>query len=178
MAPTLDERVQRIRLVLLDVDGVLTDGKIILHPDGGESKTFDIRDGTGIVLATRAGLRVGLLSARYAAATAERAAQLRIPIVRQGAADKLAVYEEILTSEGFKDDEVAYMGDDLLDLPVLARVGLPAAPADAVPEARAAAAWISSARGGDGAVRELTELLLRGQGLWDQVVSDLTPVRQ
>ncbi|HEX7085554.1 MAG TPA: HAD hydrolase family protein [Vicinamibacterales bacterium] len=178
MAPTLEERVRRIRLVLLDVDGVLTDGKILLHPDGGESKTFDIRDGTGIVLAAKAGLRVGLLSARYSAATTERAAQLRIPIVRQGAADKLAAYEEILASEGLKDDEVAYMGDDLLDLPVLARVGLPAAPADAVPEARAAAAWVSAARGGDGAVREFTELLLRGQGLWDRVVSDLAPVRQ
>jgi 3-deoxy-D-manno-octulosonate 8-phosphate phosphatase (KDO 8-P phosphatase) len=177
-AVTLEERVRRVRLLLLDVDGVLTDGKILLHPDGGESKTFDIRDGTGIVLAARAGLRIGLLSARYAAATTERAAQLRIPIVRQGASDKLAAYEEICHGEGVSDEQVAYMGDDLLDLPVLARVGLPAAPADATAEVRAAAAWVSAARGGDGAVRELTELLLRGQGLWATVVADLAPVRQ
>ena len=168
------ERARRVRLLLMDVDGVLTDGKILLHADGTESKTFDIRDGTGIVLALRAGLRVGLLSARHSGATTERAAQLKIPIVRQGAADKLAAYEEILRLEGVADDEVAFMGDDLLDLPVLARVGLPAAPADATCEARGAAAWVSTARGGDGAVRELVE----AQDKWDAVVADLAPVRQ
>lgn len=172
------ERARRVRLLLMDVDGVLTDGKILLHADGTESKTFDIRDGTGIVLALRAGLRVGLLSARHSGATTERAAQLKIPIVRQGAADKLAAYEEILRLEGVADDEVAFMGDDLLDLPVLARVGLPAAPADATCEARGAAAWVSTARGGDGAVRELVEALLKAQDKWDAVVADLAPVRQ
>jgi 3-deoxy-D-manno-octulosonate 8-phosphate phosphatase (KDO 8-P phosphatase) len=172
------ERARRVRLLLMDVDGVLTDGKILLHADGTESKTFDIRDGTGIVLALRAGLRVGLLSARHSGATTERAAQLKIPIVRQGAADKLATYEEILRLEGMADDEVAFMGDDLLDLPVLARVGLPAAPADATSEARGAAAWVSTARGGDGAVRELVEALLKAQDKWDAVVAHLVPVRQ
>ncbi len=174
----LAERAGDIRLLLLDVDGVLTDGKILLHADGTESKTFDIRDGTGIVLALKAGLRVGLLSARYSGATAARAAQLKIPIVRQGAADKLAAYEEIISLEGVADHQVAYMGDDLLDLPVLARVGLPAAPADAASEVRAAAAWISAARGGHGAVRDIVEALLKAQDTWDAVVADLAPVRQ
>lgn len=171
-------RARRVRLVLLDVDGVLTDGKILLAADGSESKTFDIRDGTGIVLALRAGIQVGLLSARVAAATTQRAAQLRIPIVHQGSADKLATYDQICRAENVRDDEVAYMGDDLLDLPVLGRVGFSAAPADAVPEVRAAAAWVSRSRGGDGAVRELMELVLKSQDKWDSLVADWTPARQ
>ena len=172
------EAAKRVKLILLDVDGVLTDGKIIVHADGSESKQFDIRDGTGIVLALRAGLRIGLLSARQSAATTERAAQLRIPLVRQGATDKLAVYDEILHEEHLTDADVAYMGDDLLDLPVLARAGFSAAPADAVTEVRARASWISSAGGGDGAVRELTEVILRAQGKWDAIVASWTPERQ
>jgi 3-deoxy-D-manno-octulosonate 8-phosphate phosphatase (KDO 8-P phosphatase) len=171
VADELDERARRVRLLLFDVDGVLTDGKILLHADGTESKRFDIRDGTAVVLAERAGLRTGLLSARQSGATAERAAQLRIPIVRQGAADKLAALGEILRAEGLTGAEVAYMGDDLLDLPVLASVGLPAAPADAVPEVRQRVAWISQRRGGDGAVRELVELVLKAQGRWDSLVA-------
>jgi 3-deoxy-D-manno-octulosonate 8-phosphate phosphatase (KDO 8-P phosphatase) len=169
------EAAAKVKLILLDVDGVLTNGKILLHADGSESKQFDIRDGTGIVLAQRAGLRVGLLSARQAAATTERAAQLRIPLVRQGATDKLAVYDEILREEHLTDADVAYMGDDLLDLPVLARVGFAAAPADAVPEVRARARWVSGSDGGDGAVRELTEVILRAQGKWEGVVASWTP---
>ncbi len=167
----LTERARRVRLLLFDVDGVMTDGKILLHADGTESKRFDIRDGTALVLAERAGLRTGLLSARWSAATAERALQLRIPIVRQGAADKLSTLEEIMRAEGLVEAEVAYMGDDLLDLPVLGRVGLGAAPADAVPEVRARASWVSSRCGGDGAVRELVEMVLKAQGRWDAIVA-------
>lgn len=175
MSPSVAERARRIRLVLLDVDGVLTDGKIVVHADGTESKTFDIRDGTGIVLAQKAGVRVGLLSARHSAATTERASQLRIAIVRQGALDKLATYQELLAELGFVDAEVAFMGDDLLDLPVLGRVGLAAAPADAVPEVRAVAHWISQARGGDGAVRDLAEVVLKAQDRWNALVAEWTP---
>jgi len=171
MATDIGERARRIRLLLFDVDGVLTDGKILLHADGSESKTFDIRDGTAIVLAQRAGLRTGVLSARQSAATTERAAQLRIPIVRQGSADKLETLEEILAAEGMSADEVAFMGDDLLDLPVIERVGLGAAPADAAGEVRSRAHWIASRRGGDGAVRELIEMVLKAQGRWDGIVA-------
>jgi len=177
VARTSHDRARRIRLILLDVDGVLTDGKILVHADGTESKQFDIKDGTGIVLAQKAGIRVGLLSARQSASTTERAAQLRITLVRQGALDKLGEYEGIRAELGLDDDQVAFMGDDLLDLPVLARVGLGGAPADAVPEVRAAAHWVSRQRGGDGAVRELTEMVLKAQDLWDALVAEWTPAR-
>lgn len=170
------DRARRIRLLLLDVDGVLTDGKIQLHHDGTESKQFDIRDGTGIVLAQKAGIRVGLLSARQSAATVERAAQLRITLVRQGALDKRTTYEEIRHELDLGDAEIAFMGDDLLDLPVLGRVGLAAAPADAVEIVRSRVHWVSARRGGDGAVRELTELLLTAQDKWDDLVAEWLPV--
>jgi 3-deoxy-D-manno-octulosonate 8-phosphate phosphatase (KDO 8-P phosphatase) len=174
MTDALIARAGRVRLLLFDVDGVLTDGAILLHADGTESKRFDIRDGTGIVLAERAGIKTGILSARQSAATTERARQLRIPIVRQGAVDKLETYEEILAAEGLTDVEVAYIGDDLLDLPVLARVGLSAAPADAVPEVRSRVHWVSNRNGGDGAVRELAELILKAQDRWSEMVARWT----
>ncbi len=163
-------RAARIRLVLFDVDGVLTDGRVLLHADGSESKQFSIRDGTGIVWAQRADLAVGLLSARHSAATAARAAQLGIRIVRQHAGDKLEMYRELLDEEGLSDLEVAFMGDDLLDLPVLSRVGLSAAPADAAPEVLSRVNWVSSRAGGDGAARELIERLLGAQGRWDTLL--------
>ena len=175
MVFSLEDRARRIRLLLLDVDGVLTDGKILLHHDGTESKQFDIRDGTGIVLAQKAGIRVGMLSARQSAATAERASQLRITLVRQGALDKLATYEEIRQELGLEDADVAFMGDDFLDLQVLGRVGLSAAPADAVDVVRGAVDWVSTRRGGDGAVRELTELLLKAQDKWDGLLAEWLP---
>lgn len=168
---TLHRRAERVRLILLDVDGVLTDGKILLADDGGEQKRFDIRDGTAIVWAQAAGLVVGLLSGRQSAATSRRASQLGIQIVSLGAIDKLAGYERLIEAHGFADDEVAFMGDDLLDLPVLARVGLGAAPADAVEEVRGRVPWVAGAAGGNGAVRELVELVLRAQGRWDAVVA-------
>src|SRR4029079_4210131 len=118
------ERARRVRLLLFDADGVLTDGKILLHADGSESKTFDIRDGTAIVLAQRAGLRTGVLSARHSGATPERAAQLLIPIVRQGSADKLETLEEIIAAEGISAGEVSFMGRGPLVPPVIARVRL------------------------------------------------------
>lgn len=171
---SIESRASHIRLLLFDVDGVLTDGKIILHPDGAESKRFDIKDGTGIVWAHRAGLVTGVLSARQSAATAQRAAQLAIRIVHQSAQTKLDTYEQILRDHQFADAEVAYMGDDLLDLPVLARVGLSTAPADAADEVRRRVHWVSRARGGDGAVRELVELVLRAQNRWDNLLREYT----
>ena len=162
----------QLKLLLFDVDGVLTDGSIMVHADGTESKTFNIRDGAGIVWAQRAGLAVGLLSARLADATSVRAAQLGINIVVQGAADKLAGYEQILADQGLTDDQVGYMGDDLQDLPVIRRAGFSAAPADAAPEVRAAVTWVSASGGGRGAARECIEHVLRAQGLWRPAVAD------
>jgi 3-deoxy-D-manno-octulosonate 8-phosphate phosphatase (KDO 8-P phosphatase) len=170
-----DARARRIRLLLFDVDGVMTNGKILLHPDGTESKQFDIKDGSALVLAQKAGLRTGLLSARQSTATAVRAAQLQIRIVHQNVGDKLVTYGEILRHERLDDADVAYMGDDVVDLPVLARVGLAAAPADAALEVRQSAHWISQARGGDGAVRELIEFVLKAQDRWRDVVGRFVP---
>jgi len=164
--------VTGIKLLLFDVDGVLTDGSIIVHGDGTESKQFNIRDGAGLVWAQRAGLLVGLLSARLADATSVRANQLGISIVVQGAANKLIGYEQILADHGLTDDQVGYMGDDLQDLPVLRRVGFSAAPADAAPEVRAAVQWVSASGGGRGAARECIEHVLRAQGLWRTAVAD------
>jgi 3-deoxy-D-manno-octulosonate 8-phosphate phosphatase (KDO 8-P phosphatase) len=167
---TLDAKAARIRLVIFDVDGVLTDGRVLMHADGTESKEFHIRDGAAIVWAQRAGLPVALLSARSSAATTQRAAQLSVRIVAQGVADKLTAYTEILGQTGLDDEAVAYMGDDLLDLPVLRRVGLSSAPSDAAGEVRAAVDWTASQPGGRGAARELIELVLRAQKRWDEVV--------
>jgi 3-deoxy-D-manno-octulosonate 8-phosphate phosphatase (KDO 8-P phosphatase) len=161
----------KIKMLLFDVDGVLTDGTIMVHGDGSESKQFNIKDGAGIVWAQRAGLAIGLLSARTADATAVRAAQLGIAIVSQGISDKLAGYEAILEKAGLTDEQVGYMGDDLPDLPVLRRAGFSAAPADAAPEVRAAVQWVSASGGGRGAVRECIEHVLRAQGHWRTAVA-------
>jgi 3-deoxy-D-manno-octulosonate 8-phosphate phosphatase (KDO 8-P phosphatase) len=167
----IDAKAARVRLLLFDVDGVLTDGKVLLHADGTESKVFDIKDGTGIVWAQRLGLTVGFLSARASSATAQRAAQLGITLVHQGVASKLETYDQIADSLMLEDEEIAYMGDDILDLPVLARVGLATAPADAADDVRSRVHWVAKALGGDGAARELIELILRAQGLWDSVLA-------
>ena len=168
---TVEQRAAKIKLLLFDVDGVLTDGKILMHADGSESKTFDIKDGTGIVWALRQGLTVGFLSARSSAATAQRAAQLAVTLVHQGVRSKLDTYDQIVDGLILEDDQTAYMGDDLLDLPVLSRVGLAAAPSDAVPDVLSRVHWVSQFPGGRGAVRELVEMVLRAQGSWDALVA-------
>jgi 3-deoxy-D-manno-octulosonate 8-phosphate phosphatase (KDO 8-P phosphatase) len=167
----IDQKAAKIKLVLFDVDGVLTDGKIVLHADGTESKVFDIKDGTAIVWAQRLGLQVGFLSARTSAATAQRAAQLGITLVHQGVPSKLETYDQIADSLLLEDEQIAYMGDDILDLPVLSRVGLAAAPADAAEDVRVRVHWISAANGGAGAARGLIELILRAQDKWDSIVA-------
>jgi 3-deoxy-D-manno-octulosonate 8-phosphate phosphatase (KDO 8-P phosphatase) len=169
---SLGANASRIQLLLLDVDGVLTDGGVVFHADGSESKAFHIRDGAGIVWAQKAGLTVGLLSARSSGATAHRAAQLGVRIVEQGVKSKLKTYERILGDAKVDAANVAYMGDDLLDLPVLAQVGFSAAPADAAAEVRERVDWVSTFGGGRGAVRELIELILRAQNKWDEVVRE------
>ena len=166
----LQARAARIRLLLLDVDGVLTDGTVLIHGTRGESKRFFIRDGLALVWAKRLGLEVGFLSGRPSETTSRRATELGVQIVVQGGTDKQTGYEAILDRHGFTDTEVAYMADDLLDLPVLARAGLSTAPADAADEVRSRVHWVSRHPGGHGAVRELVELLLRAQARWDALV--------
>ena len=164
--------MNKIRMLVFDVDGVLTDGTILVHGDGSESKTFNIKDGAAIVWAQRAGLSIALLSARSADATAARAAQLGIATIIQGSANKIAGFEQILAGAGLTDGEVGYMGDDLQDLPVLRRAGFSAAPADASPEVRAEVQWVSRSAGGRGAVRECIEHVLRAQGNWRTAVAE------
>jgi len=172
------DQAARIRLILFDVDGVLTDGTLLLHADGSESKVFDIKDGTGIVWAQRLGVTIGFLSARSSIATAQRASQLGITLVHQGVANKLETYDQIADSLMLNDEAIAYMGDDILDLPVLARVGLATAPADAAEDVRSRVHWVAKANGGAGAARELIELVLRSQGLWASVLATYLPAAQ
>jgi 3-deoxy-D-manno-octulosonate 8-phosphate phosphatase (KDO 8-P phosphatase) len=168
---TLQAKAARIKLLLFDVDGVLTDGAVIVHSDGTESKRFAIRDGIALVWAQRSGLKVGLLSARHSATTTHRAAQLGITLIHQGVSSKAAAYDRILADEQLTDADVAFMGDDIVDLAVLGRAGLSAAPADAVDDVRSRVDWVSSVNGGHGAVRDLVETVLRAQGLWEGVVT-------
>jgi len=166
-------RCRGLRLVLSDVDGVMTDGTVLLLPGGGEAKSFHIRDGLGIVLAHRAGLRTGLISGRASLSVARRAAELKMAVVRQGVEDKRAAVLEILDEEGLKPQQLAYMGDDLGDLPVMREVGLSAAPADAPFEVRSEAFMVTDARGGHGCLRELLEAILRARGDWEKLLQGL-----
>ncbi len=159
----LRARAARIRLVLLDVDGVLTDGRVWYGPEGEALKAFDIRDGHGVVM-LREHVDFGVISGRPGLATRKRLEELRFKHMIFAQRDKLEAYAT-LAHLGIADDEVAYMGDDVNDLPLLRRVGLPAAPADAHPSVIAAARFVSSRPGGRGAVRELCELILRAKGL-------------
>ena len=171
---SVQARAKRIRLILLDVDGVLTDGTVIMHGDGTESKSFHIRDGAAIVWAMQAGVQVGLLSARASTATTQRAMQLGIRIVAQGVSSKPSEFARIAADSGVGEDAVAYMGDDLLDIPVLRRAGFAGAPADAAREVRDSAHWVSTLGGGRGAVRDFIEVVLRAQGHWDRIVRDFS----
>jgi len=170
--PQLRSRLRRIKLFLCDVDGVLTDGSVFI---GGERefKRFNIRDGLGLVLARRAGLKVGWVSARPSLATKMRAKELKIDfLVQQG--DKLSktgAVEELLAREKISWDEVCFVGDDVVDLGPLARAGFGVAVADARPEAKSAAAFTTRAAGGRGAVREVIEMILQAQGKWEPVIA-------
>lgn len=166
----VDRRAAAVKMILFDVDGVLTDGRVTINGDGTESKVFAIRDGIAMVWAQRAGIKVGFLSARLSSTTPHRAAQLGITLVYHGVTSKLATYERILSDHHLQDGDIAYMGDDVVDLAVLARVGLATAPADAVHEVRSRVHLVTAAAGGAGAARELIERILRIQGLWEGVV--------
>jgi 3-deoxy-D-manno-octulosonate 8-phosphate phosphatase (KDO 8-P phosphatase) len=156
-------RAAKVRLVLLDVDGVLTDGRIWYGPEGEAMKAFDVRDGHGIVL-LRAHVDFGVISGRPGRTSERRLEELRVRHVVFGERDKLAGYAR-LAHLGIPDPEVAYMGDDVNDLPLLAKVGLSACPADARPEVRERVHFVAAAPGGRGAVRELCELVLRAKGI-------------
>ncbi len=161
-----------VKLLLLDVDGVLTAGEIILGAED-EYKAFNVKDGLGITLARRAGLKVGIITGRTSTSVSRRAAELKLDFLVQGVFDKVPELEQLLVAAAVTPQEVCYMGDDLLDLPLFNRVGFPTAPADARPEVKQAAAWVSRAPGGRGAVRELVEKILKAKGVWEQTIEEL-----
>ena len=156
----------RIRLLVLDVDGVLTDGGLYYGPSGEDTKRFDVQDGLAMVEARRAGLTLAILSSRSSAAVARRMEELGIAEVHQGVGDKDAALTELMARLGLDRTEVAMMGDDLPDLPSMKRAGLALAPVNAVPEVREAAHWVSRRAGGAGAVRDALELLLKARKAW------------
>ena len=173
--PNPSERAAKIRLLLMDVDGVWTDGKLFYVPaaDGGmvESKAFDSQDGMSLRWAHAAGLETGLISGRASPGVTHRARMLGVTYIYQEYLEKIPPYEEICSRAGVADEEVAYMGDDLTDMPLLRRVGLAVAVANARPELRSRVHYTTAAPGGSGAVREVVELIMRAQGTWQQVLN-------
>jgi 3-deoxy-D-manno-octulosonate 8-phosphate phosphatase (KDO 8-P phosphatase) len=167
---SLSDRCARIELLVLDVDGVLTDGSIVYADDGVEIKAFHVRDGSGLKLWQREGKRAAVISGRQSRAVEVRAAELGIDPVVQGTPDKLAAYRQLLAAARLAPEQVCFVGDDLPDLPLLCNCGLAVAVADACPEVRAEAHYVTRAPGGRGAVREAIELILRRQGRWQRVV--------
>ena len=165
---TLAQRCCRISLLVVDVDGVLTGGGIVYGSGGLEVKEFHVRDGSGLKMWHRAGKRSGIVTGRSSPVVAARAEELGVSFVEQGAADKLPAYRRILERAGTAPEAVCYVGDDVPDLPPLRGCGLAVAVADACPEVRAAAHFITRSPGGRGAVREAIELILRCQGLWKE----------
>lgn len=166
----LEARARRVKLLALDVDGVLTDGTIWTAPDGTVTKRFHIRDGHALVMMRKYGVELAILSGREDAATSARAKELGFVHVVQGLRKKLPAARDLSGKLGLDLDEVAYMGDDINDVPVIEAVGLGAAPADAAPEARDAARFVSAHPGGGGAVRELCETILKAKGAWSAVL--------
>ncbi len=169
--PGAAKKAARVRLLLLDVDGVLTDGGIVYDGDGREIKRFHVRDGHGIKMIQRAGIEVGIITGRSSETVAVRARELGIALVRQGATDKVAAWQAILEEKGLAAADTAYVGDDIVDIPLMRRVGFAASVADAESCALSAADFISTRPGGGGAVREIIEFVLRSGGRWDSATS-------
>src|ERR1700734_960726 len=172
-APAL-RRGKKIKVLLVDVDGTMTNGEVCLQsfPDGSvaEMKVFNAHDGAGLKLASIMGIRTGLITGRDSPATTRRAREASMEFVFQGQPKKLEAYKGILAQAGVTDEETAYVGDDLPDLPILERVGLAVAVADAVVEVKRAAHYITTVRGGQGAAREVVELILKAQGRWKKAI--------
>ena len=174
ISPALKNRAAQIKLLLMDVDGTMTDGSVTLltQPDGTalEIKTFDAHDGQGLTLAQTAGLRTGCITGRESAALLRRAHEMKMEFIYMKQPVKMPAYEEILQKAGVSDSAVAYIGDDLPDIPLMRRVGLAVAVGDAAPETKRAAHYTTGARGGEGAVREAVELILKSKGIWKAMI--------
>ena len=168
----IEQRASRIKLLLMDCDGVLTDGRLWLTEDGDEQKSFNTHDGLGLSLLHRAGLKSGIITGRASKAVTRRAAELGVEFVRQSEPDKIAAFEQLLQQADVAESEVAFVGDDLPDIPIMKRAELAIAVADAVAETCSVAHYVTQARGGRGAVREVVELILKSQGRWHDLVDE------
>jgi 3-deoxy-D-manno-octulosonate 8-phosphate phosphatase (KDO 8-P phosphatase) len=167
-------RAARVKLLLMDCDGVLTDGRITLMGESDEQKTFHTRDGHGLVMLHHAGLLSGIISGRTSVAVERRARELNINYLHQGTWDKIKEFEQVLAEAGTEETEVAYVGDDVVDIPLMRRAGLAIAVADAGAETQAAAHYVTQLPGGHGAIREVAELILKAQGRWTELMRKYT----
>ena len=167
------EKAKDVKLVILDVDGVMTDGRIVIDDNGLEQRNFDIKDGFGVVALQMTGVEVAIITSKKSGSVRHRAEELKIKRFHEGIRKTTEPYEQIPAEMGITDAQVAYVGDDLVDLAMMKRVGLPIAVADAVDEVREAAAYVTRARGGHGAVREAAEMILKAQGKWDAILSKI-----
>jgi 3-deoxy-D-manno-octulosonate 8-phosphate phosphatase (KDO 8-P phosphatase) len=174
ISPALKHRASQIKLILMDVDGTMTDGGVTLlsQPDGTalEIKTFDAHDGQGLTLAHTAGLRTGCITGRESGALLRRAAEMKMEFIYMKQPLKMPAYEDILAKAAVSDSAVAYIGDDLPDIPLMRRVGLAVAVGDAVPEVKRAAHYTTKALAGHGAIRETVELILKSKGIWKEMI--------
>ena len=168
------EQAKDIKLVILDVDGVMTDGRIVIDDNGVESRNFDIKDGIGVVVLMMSGVEVAIITSKKSGAVRHRAEELKIKRFHEGIKKKTEPYEEMLKEMGITDAQVAYVGDDLVDLSMMKRVGLPIAVGDAVDDVKKHAAYVTRARGGYGAVREVAEMILKAQDKWDKILSKIS----
>ncbi len=170
MKKRIKDNLKKIKILVLDVDGVLTNGQIVLDHQGEETKVFNVLDGFGMVLFRRCGHKTAIISARSAKAVTSRATDLEVDRIYQDANPKLDAYQSLLKEFNLKDEEVCFMGDDLPDLPLLKRVGFAVSVPNATQDIKKAAHYITKHRGGDGAVREVIELILKAQGKWKEVL--------
>ncbi len=168
------EKAKDIKLVILDVDGVMTDGRIVIDDNGVETRNFDIKDGMGVVVMMMSGVEVAIITSKKSGAVRHRAEELKIKRFYEGIKKKTEPYEEMLKEMGITDAQVAYVGDDLVDLSMMKRVGLPIAVGDAVEDVKQHAAYVTKARGGYGAVREVAEMILKSQDKWDKILSKIS----
>jgi 3-deoxy-D-manno-octulosonate 8-phosphate phosphatase (KDO 8-P phosphatase) len=178
ITPGLRKRAQQIKLLLLDVDGVLTDGGIFIDDRGVETKRFDVRDGQGITLLRRAGIEVGFITGRSSHIVRRRARELGVNLLYQRVRKKIEVYSRIKRNNGFADAQIAYMGDDLMDAAIMSHAGLAITVKDSWSGVKPLAHYVTRCRGGHGAVREVCELLLQAQDLWDGLVGADLPKRR
>jgi len=167
---------KNIRLLILDVDGVMTDGRIILDNEGNEFKAFHVRDGHGIKMLLKAGLNVAIITGRYSKVVERRAHELGITEVYQRCHIKTVAYEHLLEKFGVRAEETAYIGDDIVDIPIFMRAGLPVAVSDSTEEAKDMAAMVTKNPGGKGAVREVTDFILKAKGLWDGLIAGYSEI--